>query len=476
MELNLDAILEDCPEKLLAEYPKIAAKIQEWQENYDPDTFVPYLALVVGSRGSGKSEWAQRSSIALTYDGYATNIQMSTITKKGLNGCISAVERFAPECKNTGLKGGSSEPAYRVIDNQRITFDFFGAVDVKNDQSKKDLLICEEVEKWDSYQGVSALETQIRHFAACILISNNPPSSVIDYVKAHGGVIIEINYDENHALPRHIRESYDRAKIENPSYWKKFIMCQDNASNTQFYDGTCIDNLFSRMGIPVPTDEMDGRTNILSIDVGGGVGDPSVITEIIRTRYNGFFIKIHGEYQLETPSVVVKVSQIRGMTGAIEEIWDADGLGLAAVQQRAPRGSAEREALGIIEFHGNGDVITAPNLYYNRRSEAAGLLLKLMTENKVWFLGPSELKDKLKRELQAQQYASNEISKGTIRLDRKENIKKNLQGESPNLFDSIMMGIHRMMTMPPKQRGFSNHREFIESLTKGQSGSKKWGI
>ena len=51
----------------------------------------------------------------------------------------------------------------------------------------------------------------------------------------------------------------------------------------------------------------------------------------------------------------------------------------------------------------------------------------------------------------AQVYAPSDQSKGKLRIAEKKEIKKNLNGESPNMADAIAMAIWRVMTYTPKQ-------------------------
>jgi hypothetical protein len=51
----------------------------------------------------------------------------------------------------------------------------------------------------------------------------------------------------------------------------------------------------------------------------------------------------------------------------------------------------------------------------------------------------------------AQVYAEAQQSKGMLRIAEKKDIKKNLNGESPNMADAIAMGVWRAMTYTPKQ-------------------------
>ena len=116
MRLNLDRILERCPRKLLKLYPQIMKKVAEYQDNLgNRDHLEPLIILIPGSRGSGKSEWAQRTTIAGVYDGYIRNVKYATMTENGLNGSKDAFERLAPECKGTGGNVSKREPMNRYI-------------------------------------------------------------------------------------------------------------------------------------------------------------------------------------------------------------------------------------------------------------------------------------------------------------------------------------------------------------------------
>lgn len=450
MKLSLDRILEKCPKKLLALYPKIMAKVAEAQDAVKAcsDITNPLIILIPGSRGSGKSEWAQRSVIAGIHDGYINIVKYATMTENGLNGSKDAFERLAPECKGTGSNGSKREPMHRYIRSGRIDFDFFGKQDIKNEQKKYDALICEEVEKWDKVQGVAALETECRHCSVIILISNNPPQSVVDFVKVHNGLIVRVDWWENTALPAHIREGYERARLTSPVYYSRFIMCQNDTDSAPWFDNTGIENFFSRDYKELSAEERASRQIVLGIDVGAGYGDESIIAKISKNTYGAVLVEVFGRYQLESPQLVVKAAQARAQTGAIEEIWDANGIGLVAMQQRAPD-AAQRKALGIVGFVGNGPALKDEKIF-NARTEAYAMWQRLINENQCWYVGNPSYIEQLKREMYAQVYATPEQSKGMLRLAEKKEVKKNLNGESPNIADAVAMGIWRVMTSVPK--------------------------
>lgn len=451
MKLNLDKILEKCPPKLLKLYPLITERLQLFQDTpeYLQSEIDPLIILVPGSRYSGKTEWAIRSCIAGIYDGYMETIKYATMTENGINGSRDAFERLAPECKGTGANSSKRAPMHRYISTGRIDFDFFGKDDIKNEQKKYDVLICEEVEKWDKVQGVAALETEIRHCKVIILISNNPPQSVVDFCKVHNALFVRCDWWENPALPAHVRNSCERAKIESPVYYTRFIMCQNDTDSAPWFDNTGIENFFSRSYNDLSPDERIPSNSNLAIDVGAGYGDESIIAKIVKNKFGAILVEIEGRYQLESPQLVVKVAQARAKTNTLEEIWDANGIGLTTLQQRAPD-PRSRSALGVIAFYGNSTAITGGNTIFNQRTEAYSFWQKLISQNQCWYVGNPAYIDQIKREMYAQVYASPEQSKGMLRLAEKKEIKKNLNGESPNMSDAIAMGIHRIMTHDPR--------------------------
>lgn len=450
MKLSLDKILEKSPKKLLKLYPKIVEKLREYEDtpDYLQNEIDPLIILIQGSRYSGKSEWAARSCVSLLYEGYAETIKYTTMTDTGINGSKDMFERLAPECKGTGTNVSKREPTHRYIGTGRVDFDFFGKDDIKNEQKKYSILCCEEIERWNIQQGIAALETEIRHCQVIILISNNPPSAVVDFCKVHDALFVRCDWFDNTALPSHLRESCERAKIESPVYYTRFIMCQNDTDLAPWFDNTSVDNFFSRKYEDLSPEERIASQCLLSIDVGAGYGDESVIAKITKNKYGAVLVEVEGRYQLESPQLVVKVAQARAKTGATEEIWDANGIGITTMQQRAPD-PRSRAALGVVGFYGNATALTGGNTIFNQRTEAYSMWQKLVAQNQCWYIGNPAYIDQIKREMYAQTYATPEQSKGMLRLAEKKEIKKNLNGESPNLTDSISMGIWRVMTHTP---------------------------
>lgn len=453
MKLSLDKILEKSPKKLLKIYPMIAEKLQEFADTpeYLYSEIDPLIIMITGSRYSGKTEFVVRACISLIYDGYVDTIKYATLTENGLNGSKDAFERLAPECKGTGANVSKREPMHRYIGSSKIDFDFFGKDDIKNEQKKYDVLGIEEVEKWNLSQGIAALETEIRHCKVIILISNNPPSAVVDFCKVHNAMFVRCDWFDNTALPAHLRESCERAKIEQPVYYTRFIMCQNDTDSAPWFDNTGVENFFSRSYSDLAQEERVSDNIVLGIDVGAGYGDESVIAKVTKNRYGSLLVEVEGKYQLESPQLVVKVAQARAKTNAIEEVWDANGIGLTTLQQRAPDPKS-RMALGVVSFYGSSPAMTGGNTIFNQRSEAYSFWQKMVSQNQCWFVGNPSYIDQIKREMYAQVYATPEQSKGMLRLAEKKDIKKNLNGESPNIADAIAMAIWRVMTHEPRNQ------------------------
>lgn len=451
MKISVDKILEKCPTKLLKIYPKIIGKLQEFNDtpDYLQGEIDPLIILISGSRYSGKSEFVVRAMISGIYDGYIDTIKYTTLTENGLNGSKDMFERLEPACKGTGANVSKREPMHRYISTSRIDFDFFGKDDIKNEQKKYQVLVSEEVERWNLQQGIAALETEIRHCQVIILISNNPPSAVVDFCKVHDALFVRCDWFDNTALPVHLRESCERAKIESPVYYTRFIMCQNDVDKAQWFDNTGVENFFSRSYSDLSDDERISENIILGIDVGSGYGDESVIAKVTKTRYGGILVEVEGKYQLESPQLVVRVAQARAKTGAVEEVWDANGIGLTTLQQRAPDPKS-RAALGVVSFYGNSPALTGGNTIFNQRTEAYAFWQKLITQNQCWYVGNPAYIDQIKREMYAQVYANAEQSKGMLRLADKKEVKKNLNNESPNICDAIAYAIHRIMTRKEK--------------------------
>lgn len=440
--MEIDEILMGCPPKLIELYPVILDKVREWQDTPDIEkkNFKPLILGVKGSRNSGKSQFFSRASIAGSYDGYFKSIMFATMTSLGLEGCIDALEENDPSTRNTGR---DTRPATRVLTIKPgcytdFYFDYFGKFDVKNQQKKFDMLVAEEVEKWNESQGIKALETYIRHCAVIILISNNLPPAVARFVKNHGGVLLEVNYDDNPSCPQHIVDAYNKAAQDDPAYFRKFVMCDEQADYREYFNYVAVDNL-TNSDNKLERPKMRPSVKVLSIDVGSSAdGDESVIS-LLEKISNNIFCRVLWRGHLESYALSAKVGECRSQTAADAEVWDASGVGLPVLQLRAPD-PILRERMGIYEYRGS-DKPAEPR-YFNARSNALGRVNERAGDRTLIFIGDTEEKDMLRLEMNAHEFATDDISKGLQRCEKKERVKKRLGGKSPNLLDSISMGVY----------------------------------
>ena len=442
MIIEIDEILMGCPPKLIELYPVILDKVREWQDTPDSEkkNFVPLILGIKGSRNSGKSQFFSRASIAGSYDGYFKSIMFATMTSSGLEGCIDALEENDPTTRNTGR---DTRPATRVLTIKPgcytdFVFDFFGKFDVKNQQKKFDMLIAEEVEKWNENQGIKALETYIRHSAVIILISNHLPPAVARFIKNHNGIILEVNYDDNPSCPQHIVDAYNKAAKDDPAYFRKFVMCDDAADYREYFNYVAVDNL-TQAETNLERPKMRPSAKVLSIDVGSSAdGDESVIC-LLEKISNNIFCRVLWKGHLESYALSAKVAECRSQTAADAEVWDASGVGLPVLQLRAPD-PVLRDRMGIYEYRGNDK--PAEMRYFNARSNALGRVNERAGDKTLVFLGDVEEKDMLRLEMNAHEFAPDDISNGLQRCEKKEKVKKRLGGRSPNLLDSISMGVY----------------------------------
>ena len=62
----------------------------------------------------------------------------------------------------------------------------------------------------------------------------------------HNALFLRVDWWENLALPANIRAAYQKAKLESPVYYSRFIMCQNDTDAAPWFDNTGIENFFSR--------------------------------------------------------------------------------------------------------------------------------------------------------------------------------------------------------------------------------------
>jgi hypothetical protein len=98
---------------------------------------------------------------------------------------------------------------------------------------------------------------------------------------------------------------------------------------------------------------------------------------------------------------------------------------------------------------------------------------KAVSQNQCWYVGNPSYIEQIKREMYAQIYATPEQSKGMLRLAEKKDIKKNLNGESPNIADAIAYGIWRITTHTPT-KSHNPTREAYKAAGIIKTKTNKW--
>lgn len=439
MKLNLNERLKDCPYKCLSLIPTIYHTLAKWEDsinNKEPMVdFSPKVILLYGSRNSAKSQFVARLMISAIEDGYLTRGCYCTATESGLRGCVELIESLC-DCTGTGTNGGKSDPMYRLYNGARIDFDFLNRSDTKSVQRKMSMLVVEELETMDT-SAIASLETVIRHVGVIILISNKVPLSVKEFANAHDAICVNVNWWDNRVLPEHIKQAYEKARVESPSYYRNHIMYSDTGVGFQWFDASYIDNFLTQTK---PNKQMvTWRT--LGVDIGAGTGnDASVICLLEQTNDKQVFVSVIGQYQLEAIPMAAEINKQRSLQKADQVVIDAQGIGLPVLQVVAPDMNMRR-AMNIEGFHEDG---SHSHEYFNCRSEAYGLIRERMMNNTIHFYGLHE--QELREELQAQTFYISEgkATSGKQRLASKQDIKKCMSGHSPNIADAIAIGLYKL--------------------------------
>ena len=90
--------------------------------------------------------------------------------------------------------------------------EYLNKVDSKARQTEADVLILEELEKWNEQAGNTALYTMIRHFDCFIVLSNQLPRWARVFFDTFNATYIRIDYWENEALEPAIKEALEEVE------------------------------------------------------------------------------------------------------------------------------------------------------------------------------------------------------------------------------------------------------------------------
>lgn len=157
---------------------------------------------------------------------------------------------------------------------------------------------------------------------------------------------------------------------------------------------------------------------VFGVDVSGG-RDKSIIA-VRQGDYMHPLVKFRGIDEAEFYIKIIETFRKFGNQGII--CVDGDGLGSPIVA------FLQKQGLPVVDIHGNERAVD-PRLYSNRRAELFGLLRDWMN-----FGGALPRDSDLKEQMQI--INSSYTPKGQIRIMPKHEIRKELQGESPDELDA----------------------------------------
>lgn len=467
MKLSLPDFMANCPPKLLKYYPdfikQMSARIKARETGVKPE-FLPRapVLVIIGSRYGGKSQFAVRSSIGAITDGYAQSMMFATITADGAKDSMSLIDQVLKEAEEPVIKSRDVDHPIRILSQgEPVYIEYLNKVDSKARQTKANILIMDEIEKWNERQGKASLLTMLRHFDGIILLSNQLPRWAKTLFQAEDAIFVRIDYWENPALEPSRRESLDKLRLLDPEGWSRDVMYLPTGGENRCFSERCLANMFRPKNPAfVP------RYTILSIDPGAGGNDE---TAIFALDYDGQGIEAR-LIMLESVSdnvLVPRVKQYRIDEYADEEVWDYSGIGKAIMSFREPPENWDK--MGIIPFYG---AAVDKQQYYNARTEAVFLTVDMLNRGMLKVYGLSaEQTEQLELEARATTFDTELPTARTYaqanKVTKKEIIKKNLGGRSPNMLDALCMGVWRLLTSHKYRIKIQDDERFLTPITSG---------
>lgn len=467
MKLSLPDFMANCPPKLLKYYPdfikQMSARIRARETGVKPDYLPRAPVLVItGSRYGGKSQFAVRSSIGAITDGYAQSMMFATITADGAKDSMSLIDQVLKEAEEPVIKSRDVDHPIRILSQgEPVYIEYLNKVDSKARQTKANILIMDEIEKWNERQGKASLLTMLRHFDGIILLSNQLPRWAKTLFQAEDAIFVRIDYWENPALEPSRRESLDKLRLLDPEGWSRDVMYLPTGGENRCFSERCLANMFRPKNPAfVP------RYTILSIDPGAGGNDE---TAIFALDYDGQGIEAR-LIMLESVSdnvLVPRVKQYRIDEYADEEVWDYSGIGKAIMSFREPPENWDK--MGIVPFYG---AAVDKQQYYNARTEAVFLTVDMLNRGMLKVYGLSaEQTEQLELEARATTFDTELPTARTYaqanKVTKKEIIKKNLGGRSPNMLDALCMGVWRLLTSHKYRIKIQDDERFLTPITSG---------
>lgn len=444
--LSVNDIMADCPDKLLRRVPWLLNGMAERKKararGVPPEDMPPLPILCIkGWRLSGKSQFGVRFEVGAILDGWASSGMIAAITQDGSKDTMQLLDKVLEEAEEpTQFQRQSDHPIRVLSQGEPIYIEYLNKVDSKARQTAADMLMIEELEKWNETAGKAALLTMVRHFDCIIALSNEFPRWAKQLFTSFGAIFEEVTYLENKKLEKSIKDGLERQRVEDPDGWARDVAYLPTAGAGRAFSERAIANAF----LP-KNPKFQRKISIISIDAGAGGPDNSVIS---RLDFDGYTIEaeVLADESIDSVALCNRVSTFRVSQRADEEIWDAQGVGLAIMQQRAPRESWQTS--GIVPF---GGAAINKSAYFNARAEAIMLTADMLMKGSLKVIGLSETqKAQFEAECRAHTIKDGEQNARTnaraIQLDSKDVVKKRLGGLSPNILDSISMGVWRLLT------------------------------
>lgn len=455
--LSVPDILANCPKKLLKLYPKMCKELEYRKKAKNAGLkpqFLPKPPILVieGSRLGGKTQFAIRSVISMILDGYAQSAMLATITEEGSKDTAQLIDKVLEEAEEPIVFSRESDRPIRILSNGEPFFiEFLNKVDSKARQTKADVLILEELEKWNESAGNTALYTMIRHFDCFVVLSNQLPRWARVFFDTFNASYVRIDYWENEALEPTIKEALEEKRKKDPEGWARDVMYQPTGGANRVFTERALNNIFMKINTnykPIKT--------IISIDCGAGGADNSVIFRMDMDK--DFVINAHllMDESIAPEPLCQRVAQFKVEENAQEEVWDAYGVGGAIMQFRSPK--EEWNLRGIVPHMGEA---TDPTTYYNARAEAYMLTADALQRACLRVTGLSiKQQEELALEMRSTTFRDTEEARthNTFRIEKKAEIKKRLGGLSPNKLDALCIGVWRLLTF---------HKKTIKSETLG---------
>ena len=400
---------------------------------------LPILA-IKGWRFSGKSQFGVRFQVGAILDGWAQSGMIAAITSDGAKDTMQLLDKVLEEAEEpTQFQRQSDHPIRILSQGEPIYIEYLNKVDSKARQTSADMLMIEELEKWNETAGKASLLTMIRHFDCIIALSNDFPRWVKELFKSFGAVFVEVTYMDNKMLEKSIKDGLEKQRVDDPDGWARDVAYLPTGGANRVFSERAINNAFAPKN-----PKFQRKTSILAIDVGAGGPDNSVI---MRLDFDGYAIEaeILTDESIDSVALCRRVSDFRVSQRCDEEVWDSQGVGLGIMPQRAPR--EQWASAGIIAF---GGAAVDKSAYFNARAEAMVLTANGLMKGNIKLIGLTETqKAQFEAECRAHTIKPSELARTNthaIQLDSKEIVKKRLGGLSPNILDALSMGVWRLLT------------------------------